>query len=159
MLEMALNGVSKPHWQSDEDFSQLNTVPVYSWPIHASEHVFDPKLTSLDESSDVEVNGQFSKDLDLFYKAEDAENLFSIETNTYQEICTLAIDMLIIKSTDETKFNELSEKLTATNVFNYLSEEQAVRDTLYYVCLFSRFEDESRQRVLHENRDAFNTLF
>lgn len=80
---MALNGISKPHWQSDEDFLQLDVIPVYAWPTHTSEHVFDPKLTSLDESSDVEVNGQYSKDLDLFYKAEDAENLFSIETNTY----------------------------------------------------------------------------
>ena len=134
-------------------------MPVYSWPIHASEHAFDPKLISLDDKTDVKVNGQYSKDLDLFYKAEDAENLLNIETNTYQEICTLAIDMLIVKATNETKFNELSEKLTATNVFNYLSEEQAVRDTLYYVCLFSRFDDESRQRILHENREAFNTLF
>ena len=96
-------------------------MPVYSWPIHASEHAFDPKLISLDDKTDVKVNGQYSKDLDLFYKAEDAENLLNIETNTYQEICTLAIDMLIVKATNETKFNELSEKLTATNVFNYLS--------------------------------------
>ena len=42
LLHLALNGPKKPRWQSDEDFLKLNVTPVYSWPIYASEHVYDP---------------------------------------------------------------------------------------------------------------------
>jgi hypothetical protein len=80
--------------------------------LHESEHLFDPKLNSLEKTADVQVNGQYSQDLDLFYKAEDAEQLFNIQTEKYKRICTLAIDALAVKSTDEKKFNEISEQLT-----------------------------------------------
>lgn len=39
------------------------------------------------ESNEVEVNGQYSKDLDLFYKAEDAASLFNVESGSYIKIC------------------------------------------------------------------------
>jgi hypothetical protein len=74
--------------------------------------LYDPKLNSLEKTADVQVNGQYSQDLDLFYKAEDAEQLFNIKTEKYKQICTLVIDALAAKSTNEKKFNEISEKLT-----------------------------------------------
>lgn len=107
----------------------------------------------------MQVNGQYSQDLDLFYKAEDAEQLFNVQTEKYKQICTLAIDALAVKSTNEKKFNEISEQLTEQNVFNYLSEKKAARDTLYNVCLFAHFEDESKRTLLHDNRETFNSLF
>lgn len=152
-LHIVLNGLTKPRWQSSEDFEALKAVPVFTWPLHVSEHLYDPKLVSLEKSTDVEVNGQFSKDLDLFYKAEDAEQLFDINIEKYKTICNLVIDALTIKSTDEKKYNELSEQITASNVFNYLSEEKAARDSLYYVCVFSHCGDETGRNILHDHRD------
>lgn len=67
--------------------------------------------------------------------------------------------MLAVKDTDQAKFNELQEQLTKEIVFNYLSELNSVRTTLYYVCLFARYETPEKQQLLHDNKDAFNKLF
>lgn len=56
----------------------------------------------------MKVNGQYSQDLDLFYKAEDAEQLFNIQTEKYKQMCSLCIDAVAVKSTDEKRFNEIS---------------------------------------------------
>ena len=97
--------------------------------------------------------------MDLFYTGNDAETLFDAKKNVYKEICELAVNMLTVRSTDETEFNKLQEELTSRNVFNYISEEKKVRMTLYYVCLFANYKDEEAQKLLHENKDNFEKLF
>lgn len=49
--------------------------------------------------------------------------------------------------------------MTKESAFNYLSEVQSVRTTLYYVCLFSKYDNTESQALLHDNKEAFNKLF
>ena len=97
--------------------------------------------------------------MDLFYSPKDAEDLFDIKLNTYQDLCKLTLKMLKVKGKDEEKFNALEDEMASQPQFNYLSEKENARDTLYYVCLFSRYEKESDQQILHESRESFKTLF
>jgi hypothetical protein len=63
----------------------------------------------METKSEVEVNGQYSEDLDLFYKPEDAANLFNVETGSFVSLCELTLQMLSVKNSDQAKYNELQE--------------------------------------------------
>lgn len=158
-LLASLNGEKKPYWQKQDVYEEYECTPVKHWELKKSEHSFDPSLNSVNQSTDVEVAGQYSADLDLFYTPTDAEALFNIKRNIYQEICKLTAEMLTVKDSDPDRFNELEGELTTHSVFNYLSEEEYVRKTLYYVCLFSNYENESSQQLLHEKKEDFHKLF
>lgn len=95
--------------------------------------------------------------MDLFYKPEDARKLFDYNHQLFAQVCDLATSMLIEK--DQDKYNTLDGELNDLSVFNYLSEEEIARKTLYYVCLFRSYKTESQQKILYDNQENFHTLF
>ena len=52
------------------------------------------------EMNEVEVNGQYSYDLDLFYNGEDAADLFNIQSGSYIKICDQALQMIEVKDSN-----------------------------------------------------------
>ena len=87
MLKYALQQRAKPAWQSHDEYELYKIVPVKEWPLLKKEHEYSPELNSEEEKVDVEVNGKYSADLDLFFTAKEAEDLFNVHTNTYKDIC------------------------------------------------------------------------
>ena len=83
----------------------------------------------------VDINGEFTEDLDLFFTADDVRNLFSYVKKDYKTICGHALQALKAqKAEDADKLKEESDKLL-DHEYNYLSENENSRKSLYQVCI------------------------
>jgi hypothetical protein len=121
--------------------------------------IFDESFTALDvlnmvdvdyfdyEESDgeVEINGVYSYDLDLFYTVEEIRNLFKWDTavKEFEEICALAAgdsDACLLEDyeDDSESFHTcVEEQLAEMLSFNYISECEEAREVLYNICLYN----------------------
>ena len=85
------------------------------------------------------------------------KNLFDYSFAHYKKICSLIRTTMLSDNINE--INDLNNNLTATKEFNYITEDDEARDTLYYICAFnSYFEKEEREFIVN-NRDKFENLF
>ena len=96
---------------------------------------FDGVISLVDEAT--EVNGQYSMDLDLFYTEEAMVNLFDYECQHYKKICSLVRTTMMSENISEV--NDLTAALTESEEFNYISEDESARNTLYTICSFNTY--------------------
>lgn len=81
---------------------------------------FDSDLFISDEA--ININGEFSYDLDLFYTAEDIVKLFDYFYKDYEAICELGLELFRTNEDDQERIMELNELLMSFE-YNYLSED------------------------------------
>ena len=62
-------------------------------------------------------------------------DLFNYKLRRYERICELIRTILGTENISE--YNELAATLTSSKEFNYLSEDQSARDTLYEICSYN----------------------
>lgn len=148
-LEAALKGTA------NDDGS----LPATKWATFDIEDdfVFEEKL--LLPPSTVNVQGQYSRDLDLFFKREDYISLFDFQMQNYKELCELSAQALR-NYDDAGALRKVEAKLMARQEFNYLSEDDTARSLLYYVCtLDDETMDENAAQLLSENAKKFHLLY
>ena len=119
------------------------------------DYEFDRKLLLTEDI--YEVDGEYTKDLDLFFKSEDVRNLFNYIEQDYKEVCALALDLLkeqAKENEDYTKIQELNVELYDIE-WNYLSEDTNIRDTLYHVCILNKELSHDDALILHESEEKF----
>ena len=100
----------------------------------STELVFDTELLISDEA--ININEEFSYDLDLFYTSNDVVKLFNYFYRDYEAICELALEIFNTNEDDQERLMELNEILMSFE-YNYLSEDKHVRDILFNVCLLN----------------------
>lgn len=86
----------------------------------SSDLKFDTDLLISDEA--ININGEFSYDLDLFYTANDIVKLFNYFYKDYEAICELALEFFRTNEDDQERLMELNELLMSFE-YNYLSED------------------------------------
>ena len=105
------------------------------------------------------MQGQYSRDLDLFFKREDYISLFDFQMQNYKELCELSAQALR-NYDDAGALRKVQAKLMARQEFNYLSEDDTARSLLYYVCtLDDETMDENAAQLLSENAKKFHLLY
>ena len=86
----------------------------------STELVFDTELLISDEA--ININEEFSYDLDLFYTSNDVVKLFNYFYRDYEAICELALEIFNTNEDDQERLMELNEILMSFE-YNYLSED------------------------------------
>lgn len=105
----------------------------------------------------IEINGEYTEDLDLFFNEEDVEGLFNFVNQDYAIVCDLGLK--IIKAGDnQIEVQPLNDELL-TKSFNYLSEDKEARDVLYLVCLNNENLSDEDQKLMHDSREQWERLF
>lgn len=124
----------------------------------SSEFVFNEGLLVPDEA--VNIDGEYSYDLDLFYTSQDVVRLFNYFYKDYLTICDIALQSFQIGDSDEdqTDLMQLNDALMGLE-YNYLSEDVHVRDILYNVCALNQQMTLADQKLFHDSREAWNNLF
>ena len=117
---------------------------------------FDSDLFISDEA--ININGEFSYDLDLFYTAEDIVKLFDYFYKDYEAICELGLELFRTNEDDQERIMELNELLMSFE-YNYLSEDQHVRDILFNVCLLNEEMSAEDKKLFHSANETWNNMF
>ena len=164
-VENALKGV--PRVQNSEDGSgssldgMLDEYMVLQPNFWASadastEFGFDTNLLISDEA--ININGEFSYDLDLFYTSNDVVKLFDYFYKDYSAICELALERFQTNEDDQERLIELNEILMSFE-YNYLSEDKHVRDILFNVCLLNEDMNAEDQKLFHSAFESWDLMF
>ena len=64
-----------------------------------------------------------------------------------------------MSSENISEINDLTATLTSSKEFNYLSEAEDARDTLYYICSFSAKLSKEEQNLIADKRSEYDLLF
>lgn len=82
------------------------------------------------------------------------QNLFDYSHAHYKKICSLVRTTLMSDNISEV--NDLTAALTETEEFNYISENEHARDTLYTICSFSTYFNPEDQSYVSEHKKDFD---
>ena len=140
-----------------DDLFQYMVLQPNFWESNQEQEDFDfePELIVGDDM--IEINGEYTEDLDLFFNEEDVEGLFNFVNQDYAIVCDLGLK--IIKAGDnQIEVQPLNDELL-TKSFNYLSEDKEARDVLYLVCLNNENLSDEDQKVMHDSREQWERLF
>lgn len=83
--------------------------------------------------------------------------LFDYTQDEYDHMCSLALEYFEAEGAEEKV--AIEAEITASTCFNYLTEEAAPRDILYYVCMLDNRLSEEQREVWHQKREAFSKVF
>ena len=98
----------------------------------------DQTLSLGDDTTEI-VAGKFSRDLDLVFTAENMSDLFNFSYGHFKKICSIIRTCL--ETPNYSEMNDLTAAITETSEFNYLSEDEWARDTLYNMCTLNTYFD------------------
>ena len=104
-----------------------------------------------------QINDKYSIDLDLYFTAEDMADLFTYSLRRYERICSLILT--ILGSENISEVNDLTATLTSSKEFNYLSEDEDARDTLYKICTFNTKVQPEEQNLIAAKHQEYDLLF
>ena len=104
-----------------------------------------------------QINDKYSIDLDLYFTAEDMADLFKYSLRRYERICSLMLT--ILGSENISEVNDLTATLTSSKEFNYLSESEDARDTLYKICTFNTKLESDEQNLIASKHQEYDLLF
>ena len=99
----------------------------------------------------VEIGDRYSKDLSLFYTADDVRSLFNWRRPLYSNICKfmsqqyLGYSGLTIKKKLSLEM-QMQSVLTELKVYNLLTEDNDQRELLYEVCKATEFKSKKSRR-------------
>ena len=134
-LKVALDGIKQVQNDKSGDSDDFMVLQPNFWPSNDAMDSFEFKSDILVPEIVVDINGEFTEDLDLFFTADDVRNLFSYVKKDYKTICGHALQALKAqKAEDADKLKEESDKLL-DHEYNYLSENENARKSLYQVCI------------------------
>ena len=111
-----------------------------NWAIQDKDSAWELDTTLSLGDDTTEISGKYSRDLDLYFTAENMSDLFNFPFGHFKKICSIIRTCLETENYSE--MNDLTAAITETSEFNYLSEDAYARDTLYNICTLNSYFSE-----------------
>lgn len=96
-----------------------------------------------------------TEDLDLFFTVQEMRDVFDFKLTNYTELCKTTSMYLRGRGDDITLLNVIAN----SHMFNYLTEEPAPRDILYYICALDDTLTEEERKAFFMQRHKFHKMF